>query len=42
MKRSAYFPPEAEVLLVRMEENFLIYNHEFNEDDDDIFGDGND
>ena len=42
MRKSKYSAPEAEVFMVRTEENFLIYNQDFNEDDDDIFGDGND
>ena len=44
MKKQAYFPPEAEELVVRMEENILISNQSFNEDDsdDDFFGDGED
>ena len=41
MRKAMYSAPEAEVIMVRMEENFLIYNQEFNEDDDDIFGDEN-
>jgi|GEM_PF-5681336 len=41
MKQSTYFPPAAEVLLVRMEAAILsVGNKEFKEDDDDIFGDG--
>ena len=42
MEKYRYCPPETEVILVRMDRNFLIYNQDFNEEDDDIFGDGND
>ena len=41
MRKSTYSAPEAEVLIIRMEENFLVYNIPFEEDEDDIFGDGN-
>ena len=41
MKQSTYIPPEAEVILVRIEEYFLVSNQDFEEKDDDIFGDGN-
>ena len=40
--KKQYEEPTAEVLIVRMEQQFLISNQEFQEDDDDIFGDGND
>lgn len=43
MKKEEYCPPEAEIILVRTEERFMtLYNDPFEEDDDDIFGDGND
>ena len=41
MKQSTYIPPKAEVILVRIEEYFLVSNQDFEEKDDDIFGDGN-
>lgn len=41
MKQRTYLPPEAEVILVRIEEHFLVSNQDFEEKDDDIFGDGN-
>ena len=41
--RKPYEEPAAEVLYVRMEATILsVGNNDFNEDDDDIFGDGND
>ena len=44
MKKQAYFPPETEELVARLEVNFLTSNQSFNEDDsdDDFFGDGED
>ena len=39
--RKPYEEPAAEVLIVRMEQNFLIYNNDFEEDDDNIFDDDN-
>ena len=39
--KPAYERPEAEELIVRMEAAILsVGNNDFNEDDDDIFGDG--
>ena len=43
MMRKPYEEPAAEELLIEMEASILsVGNNDFNEDDDDIFGDGND
>ena len=41
MRKTTYSAPEAEVLIFKMDENFLIYNNDFKENEDDIFGDEN-
>jgi hypothetical protein len=41
--RKPYEEPAAEELLIQMEASFLsVGNKDFDEDNDDIFGDGND
>ena len=42
MDRQRYFPPMTEVTEYWTELNFLISNEPFKEEDDDIFGDGED
>lgn len=41
MDKHQYFAPETEIIEIKTEGNFLVYNDSFGEDDDDIFGDGN-